>query len=93
MLVYDLSRGKFQLFRGKVGLNDGAFGEVQFRIIGDGKELWKSSVIAKKTASKAANDESFLLDVRRIKRLELHVDDLGNGNSDHSVWINPELGQ
>jgi hypothetical protein len=25
--------------------------------------------------------------------MELHVDNLGNGDSDHSVWINPELGQ
>jgi len=93
MLAYNLSRGKFQLFRGKVGLEDGLFGEVQFRILGDGKELWKSQVIAKKAANKAANDEDFLLDVRGIERLELHVDNLGNGDSDHSIWINPELGQ
>jgi len=73
-------------FTAKVGVDDekkDSPGSVEFIVLGDKKELYKSGVI--KAGQAAAKVE---VDVTGVRRLELIVTDAGNGNdSDHADWV------
>jgi alpha-galactosidase len=77
--------GKSKLFTAKVGVDDDAgdaSASVEFIILGDGHELWRSGVC--KLGDKP-HDCSVNLD--GIKSLDLMVDPTGNGiNYDHADW-------
>lgn len=80
--VYDLG-GKWREFSGTAA-NVG-YGKVQFRILGDGKELWKS----RKMEDSAA---AFKVPVAGVQKLELIVDDGDDGgNGDGCAWMSPLL--
>ncbi len=81
-----LLAGKWKSFSGVAALADGSSGSCQFMVLGDGKELWRSSVLKE---GKRAN---FDLSVQGIEKLILVVEDAGDGKrSDWGVWLNPKL--
>jgi hypothetical protein len=92
-ILYDISGKGFKSFKGKAGLEDNSWGEVRFKIIGDGKILWESEIVKKEKPQRDAKTVDFVVDVTIVSKLQLIVDDLGNSFSDHSVWINPALGK
>ncbi len=58
---------------------------ILFRIVGDGKELWKSRPI-----QKVKDSEKFSVDVSGVKQLELYADCPSTWGA-HSVWLDPQL--
>ncbi len=77
---------KWETFRFGYGLQKGGSGSVVFVVKGDGKELFRSPLIADRRLRECS------VDVSNAQTLELVVEDGGNGNtSDHSVWIAPTL--
>jgi hypothetical protein len=90
-VVYNISGLGYNKLRGKAGLEDEAWGEVRFQIIGDGKILWESNIIKKEKKQTPAKADDFLINISNVSKLQLVVDDLGNGFCDHSVWMKPEL--
>jgi hypothetical protein len=89
-LVYDLPP-KFRTLQGSVAIDDfmaGAGGSnrpIEFRIVGDGKELWKSQPI-----QKCKESEKFSADITGVKQLELFADCPSTWGA-HSVWLEPQL--
>lgn len=76
--------GGCKRFRAVVGIDDsaGERGSVRFRVIGDGKPLFDSGVVSRRTPPKELD-----LDLTGVKRLLLQVTDAGDGhNSDHADW-------
>ncbi|PQO40102.1 NPCBM/NEW2 domain-containing protein [Blastopirellula marina] len=84
--TYDLG-GAWKDFSGSVGVA-GTRGKVVFVINADGKELWRSP----KTEPGQLRD--FWVDVDGVARLELVVEDGGDGkDGDWSMWLEPVLGR
>ena len=81
--------GQFSRFTASVGVDaatDGK-GSVEFHVLGDGKELWKSKVMSGLDAPRDVN-----VDVKGVKRLRLMVTDGGDGNDlDAADWCDPVL--
>ncbi len=93
-LTYDISGKGFTVFRGEGRIQDGySFARLQFTVLGDGKELWKSDILRKQGDRKYADASRFAIDMSNISKLELFVDDLGNNGDDHSIWLQPQLGK
>ncbi len=83
--VFQLN-GRWKQLSGACGLQDGHNGSVVFVIRGDGKELFRSPLVRDHSVRR------FRVDVSGIDRLELLVDDGGDGrNNDWAVWLVPEL--
>jgi len=79
-------RGKWRRFTSGYGLQDGHSGSVVFVLRGDNRELFRSERI---TDSRL---HSMDLNVAGVDRLELVVEDAGDGaSSDWGVWISPTL--
>ena len=90
-IVFDMKDKGYTALRGSAGLEDGFNGSVQFKILGDGKELWQSEpIVMEKGRAKIAR---YALNIAGISQLVLVVDDLGSATNDHSIWIEPELGK
>ena len=83
--MYQLD-GKWQTLSGKVGLAAGHDGSVMFEIKGDGKTLWKSTVVdTDKTLS-------FDVDLKGVQQVELLTDPMEDGpRADWALWLDPEL--
>ncbi len=84
----DLKRGaeKFSAF---VGVDDGAGSDhasISFRLMGDGKKLWKTN--AMKLGQPARKVE---VDVKGIKMLLLIADSLGDISDGHADWADAKL--
>ena len=78
--------GKWQTLRFGYGLQAGGGGSVVFVVRGDGKELFRSSLVRDHERHDAE------LSVAGVKVLELATEDGGDGGtSDHSIWIEPTL--
>jgi len=79
--------GLFSKFTASVGIDDETKGkgEVIFRVLGDGKELWSSGKM------KANVEKNLNLDIKGIKELILEVSPAGDNAYDHADWINPIL--
>lgn len=81
---------KFRFFQGFVAVADtGAMkGEqtVTFRIVGDGKELWKSAEL-----QRAGDHRNFRVDVSEVAKLELFVDCKAEAAGADAVWFEPKL--
>lgn len=75
---------------GAVGIVDWSLGQTAtpqtFRIVGDGRLLWKSKPLQKSGAS-----EPFDIDVTGVKKLELFVDCPGSNHAAGSAWLDPRL--
>jgi len=80
----------YRRLHGAAAMNDTAAGiaatALTFRVVGDGRELWKSQPL--KTGG---SSQSFDVDVSGIDKLELLADCPGGNNSCHAVWVEPRL--
>ncbi|KJF43568.1 hypothetical protein LH29_10610 [Draconibacterium sediminis] len=87
-LEYRLDKG-FTTFEALVGIDDanGKEGNVEFVLIGDGRELWKSGWVKKSDPGQKVS-----VDIRQVKRLTLRVNRGEGGNTgDQSEWVNAKL--
>lgn len=83
--VIELNR-VWKRLKSDFGLQDGGGGSIVFVVNGDGKELFRSELI------KDHNVHKLDLDVSTVSKLELIVEDGGDGtNSDWGVWLAPQL--
>ncbi len=90
--VYSLD-GTWETFETVCGIRHDTIGvdayqpaSVVFVVKGDDKELFRSETIRMNAVKELS------LDIRRVKKFELIVEDGGNGNhSDHGVWFAPKL--
>ncbi|MBK7644877.1 MAG: NPCBM/NEW2 domain-containing protein [Planctomycetes bacterium] len=77
--------GQATRFHALVGADDETLpkqGSIEFRVLGDGKELWKSGLLHSGAAAKEVD-----LPLAGVKSLLLLVEDGGDGNSyDHADW-------
>jgi len=81
----DLAKG-WKRLQSRFGVQDGHPGSVVFVVKGDGKELFRSSLI------KANQVQSLDVDVSGISKLELMTENGGDGtNGDWGVWLEPTL--
>ncbi|QJE94356.1 NPCBM/NEW2 domain-containing protein [Luteolibacter luteus] len=82
--------GKADKFEAMVGIDDYAAADrasVEFKLIGDGKELWASGIL--KGGRPAVKCEA---DLSGVRSLQLVVTDGGNGtDSDHANWLTPVI--
>ena len=82
-------KGAAESFSAVVGVDEKVkpYGSVEFIVIGDGKELWRSGVLKSTDQPKTAN-----VDIKGVKILSLAVTDGGDGaNSDHADWADAKL--
>jgi len=64
-------------------------GSMEFIVVGDGRELWRSGPIFQKAAGAA-----FSINLAGVRELRLVVTDGGNGNAeDWGAWLNLEVGR
>lgn len=78
--------GRWARLRTGYGLQDGASGSVVCVIRGDGRELFRSPLV------KDHQLRETTVDLRGVDRLELVVEDGGDGaRSDWGVWVDPTL--
>lgn len=89
-VVFATNKG-FKRFSAKAALPDYLIsrsqGSVVFKVIGDGRELWRSSRI-----TAGIPPESVNLDISRFDRITLEADDAGDGiTSDHALWLEPRF--
>lgn len=82
---------KLKQFTAEVGmpdyLNAKTKGSVIFKVVGDGRDLWKSE-----TLSAGMPTAMVSLDISKVDKLVLEVEDAGDGNTDdHAVWLNPRF--
>ena len=82
-IAYQLDK-QFYCLRGNVGIEDGfsAATSLTFKIIGDGRVLWKSHPIQ-------TSSQSFRINVASVQKLELVVDCPGFWAACHALWIDP----
>ncbi len=85
--------GRADRFRARCGVDDGSKnpqgkgGTVAFRVIGDGRTLWKGSVMS--VGDRAQHVD---VDLKEIRQLLLIASDGGDGlNSDHANWVEARL--
>ncbi len=85
-----LLEGKATSFSAKVGIDDEITdpqGAAEFVVIGDGKQLWSSGIMRKGTPAKTC-----LVQLEGVKKVELRVEDGGNGNYyDHADWADAKF--
>ncbi|MGB2867959.1 MAG: NPCBM/NEW2 domain-containing protein, partial [Bacteroidota bacterium] len=80
----------FDTLTASVGLDDDTRderGSVEFSVLADGKEIWRSGVLKRRVPAKA-----FGLNIRGVQTLILRVTDAGDGiDYDHADWIEPRV--
>lgn len=64
-VVYNLKGGRYIALRGKVALEDRWDGEVEFRIVGDGKVIWKIGIFSKAT-SPSKKEMDYLINISGV---------------------------
>lgn len=82
--------GKVNSFSAQVGIDDEIKGQrpaVEFVLNADGNKIWSSGIMRLGDAAKSCN-----VDLTGVKKLELLVEDGGNGNYyDHANWANAKF--
>ena len=81
--------GAFDQFKALVGIDDEHNNKdsmVEFSVLGDGKELWKSDGLKKEDGAK-----SLSVDVKNVRRLMLRVRRIGEGGRVHADWGDARL--
>ncbi len=88
--VEDNLHGLFDTFTAQVGIDDGngsEKGSVEFIVLADGKELWRSGLMKKGESAKPLS-----LNIAGVRKLLLHVTDGGDGNDyDHADWVEAKV--
>ena len=81
---------RYGTFSAAVGLADAVKDSAQsplvFRVLGDGRELWKSPSI-----KNVADSASFSISVAGMRELQLEVNCPGDNFNAHAIWHNPRL--
>jgi hypothetical protein len=81
--------GAYENFKALVGVDDEHNNKdsvVEFAVLGDGKELWKSSGLKKEDGAKAVS-----VDVKNVQRLMLRARRVGEGGRIHADWGDARL--
>jgi len=81
--------GVYEGFSATVGIDDeykNAEGAVEFTVLGDGKELWRSSEL-----KKADGTRQLKVDVRNVRHLVLRVKRVGDGGRIHADFVDAKL--
>lgn len=87
-IEYELN-GTYDKFTALVGIDDEHNNKdsvVNFIVIGDGKELWRSGGLKKSDGAKSVNVE-----VKNVRRLMLRVSREGDGGRVHADWVDAKL--
>jgi tRNA A-37 threonylcarbamoyl transferase component Bud32 len=81
--------GRFATFAAEAGIPDGDIdprSPVEFRVLGDGRELWKSPALAKRGES-----AEFSVNIQGVKELRLEVSRGDKNGNCHATWLMPRL--
>lgn len=82
---YELG-GKWKNLSGQCGIAQGSHGSCVFVIKADGQKIWNSKTV------KPGKLKTFKLNVEGVQKLELIVEDAGDGTgSDWGLWLEPQL--
>lgn len=88
-ITYDL-QGRFNMFSALVGVDENngrPLGSVEFIVIGDGRELWRSGVMRRDEAPR-----NCIVRISGVNTLTLKVLDAGDGiDYDHADWVNAKI--
>jgi len=86
---YELD-GRYDSFSSTIGIADitetGSRSPLAFRVVGDGKELWKSRPV-----QKLADNETFSVSVKGVRELVLEISCAGDNYKAVAVWFEPRL--
>ncbi len=88
VMMLELS-GEYERFSAWIGIQqqNSSAGSVVFRIVGDGRQLFRSDVMRQNTPARRVS-----VNVKGVQLLELHVDDAGDGIvCDMGNWCDPVL--
>ncbi|MCM3873625.1 MAG: NPCBM/NEW2 domain-containing protein, partial [Pyrinomonadaceae bacterium] len=81
--------GTYDSFNARVGIDDEHNNQdsiVEFVVLGDGQELWKSGGLKKADGTKVVK-----VDVKNVRRLMLRVRREGEGSRIHADWVDAKL--
>lgn len=87
-IEYELN-GTYDKFTALVGIDDehnNRESVVNFIVLGDGKELWRSGGLKKSDGAKFVKVE-----VKNVRRLMLRVSREGEGGRIHADWVDAKL--
>lgn len=86
-LVFETG-GAYRFFTARLGILDTAQGRgaAVFRVLGDGRELYRSAQIGG-----GQEPVAIRVEIKGVKRLELIVDDTGDRDRDHTAWLGPQF--
>ncbi len=87
-IEYELN-GTYENFSALVGIDDEHNNKdsvVEFSLLGDGKELWRSGGLRKADGAKTVK-----VDVKNVRRLMLRVKREGEGGRVHADWVDAKL--
>ena len=88
-VIYELSE-PYEVFTGTAAIMDSAgdrkFTPLVFKVLGDGRLLWKSRPIQKR-----GDGQKFAVPIRGIRTFRLQVDCPGDASRGFAVWISPRL--
>jgi len=77
---------RWKTLAGRCGLADGHTGPVEFIVLGDGRELWRSGTV------QAGAAKSFSVSLADVDQLELKTRvATQNSNGTWGVWLEPTL--
>ncbi len=82
-------RAAYETFEALVGIDDeerSADGAVEFVLVGDGRELWRSGALKKADGAKPVKVE-----IKGVGRLTLRVARVGEGGRLHADWVDAKL--
>ena len=83
------SSKKYQTLSGVAAIGDSvgirSVTPLTFRIVGDGKGLWRT------TMQEVKSKESFSIDISRVAKLELYIDCPGSVIAAHAIWVDLKL--
>ncbi|MBL9080349.1 MAG: protein kinase, partial [Planctomycetales bacterium] len=81
--------GRFATFAAEAGIPDGEIdpqSPIEFRVLGDGRELWKSPALTKRGESAEVS-----VNIQGVKELRLEVSRGAKNGNCHAVWLMPRL--
>ena len=88
-IAYDLHR-QYGRFKALVGVDENAgkpLGSIEFTVLADGKELWKSGIMKQGETPKSVD-----VSIQGVRMLLLRVNDAGDGiDYDHADWVNAQI--
>ncbi|WP_395736385.1 NPCBM/NEW2 domain-containing protein [Prosthecobacter sp.] len=84
LFEYELG-GRWEILSGSVCELQGGLGKIEATVLGDGRELWKSSVL------KAGDLAAFHVEVKGVKKLTLRIEGKDSINGAWGAWGEPVL--